>query len=428
MDVARVSVSSGTLAQASGESEEATLSGNGALVAFTSLAPLDNTVADGNGDRDVYVHFREAAHGSAAGETRLISANAAGTAAGNGQSYNPAFSPGGNLLAFVSEATDLLSPAPAPGISQIYLRDLRPEAFVPLRLVSRPTGVPDGDAAVADGPCNDPSVSADGRYVVFRSSAQNLASPPPPGGFSQIYLRDIETLETRLVSVDDAGNPGVDESLAPGNSIALDGQGHILVVFESLASNLVGGLDNADVSDVFLRDTTDNTTELISRGPSGEVSNGFSNLPSISPNGRYIAFQTEADNLAPGASNPGSDVVLRDRQTGVVFLVSAGSDNVSFLSRSFAVSDAGLVVFESPSDVLDPLGDTNNDRDLFVFDPANGTRTRISLGRTGAEPDTECVEGAISRDGRVVVFDSPAANLVPGDTNALRDVFATALP
>jgi len=163
-----------------------------------------------------------------------------------------------------------------------------------------------------------PSISADGRYVAFESFATNLVAGDN-NGYLDIFVRDRQTGQTTRVSVDNSGNQGNGHSSAP--SISADGRN---VAFQSDATNLVAG-DTNGVYDIFVHDRQTGRTTRVSVNSSGIQGNAYSDQPSISADGRHVAFESLATNLAAGETNGATDVFVHDRQTGQTTRVSVGS-------------------------------------------------------------------------------------------------------
>lgn len=299
----------------------------------------------------------------------------------------------------------------------------------------------------SDAYSRDPSVSSDGRYIAFISRATNLV----PGMRTQgcgatqspcqnVYLRDMATGEATLVSVAVDGRAGNGNSYRP--QVSDDGR---LVVFDSHATDLVPA-DTNDIVDVFMRDMSLGRTERISVSSSGEqarptagtpeplrgvIAQGGSGYPSMSADGRYVAFESSAPNFVDGDADAQYDIFVRDRWRGSTTLVSLGNNGKpSPLSETMdAMSRNGRwIVFGSAF----PLSDEDTDLapDIFVRDLWTGRTELVSVPAPGRE-----IEGlrdsvgslagsqrSISDDGRFVVFGSDGA-LVDGDTNEARDVF-----
>jgi Ca2+-binding RTX toxin-like protein len=261
-----------------------------------------------------------------------------------------------------------------------------------------------------------PSISADGRFVAFLSNASNIV-PGDTNRETDIFLRDTLTNTTTRVSVDSAGNPGNLQSL--GLSISADGR---FVAFESYASNIVPG-DTNNTYDIFVRDTLTNTTTRVSVDSAGNQGNSSSSNPSISADGRFVAFLSNASNLVPGDTNNANEIFVRDTLTNTtVSLDSAGNQRNSFSGTVSISADGRFVAFDSNSSYLVP-GDTNNTKDIFVRDRLTNTTTRVSVDSAGNQGNSESYRPSISADGRFVAFDSNSSNLVPGDTNSESDIF-----
>jgi len=272
----------------------------------------------------------------------------------------------------------------------------------------------------ANGNSFVPAVSADGRYVVFASHASNLVPADTNRAFD-VFVRDRAARVTRLVSVGPGGRQGNNTSFAPG--ISSHGR---YVAFNSYASNLVPA-DTNGTSDVFVRDRITRVTRRVSVGPEGQQANGGSFDAKISAHGRYVVFASDASNLVPADTNDTEDVFVRDRVAQVTRRVSVGADggqaNGSSGSFGAAVSAHGrFVVFASDASNL-VAGDTNGTFDVFVRDRRLQVTRRVSVGPDGQQANNVSDHAAVSADGRYVVFESAASNLVPADTNDTDDVF-----
>ncbi|MBA3877338.1 MAG: hypothetical protein C0498_10435, partial [Anaerolinea sp.] len=224
------------------------------------------------------------------------------------------------------------------------------------------------------------------------------------------------------VSVSSAGTEGDSASLRP--SISGDGR---YVAFSSQAANFVPG--DTSVEDIFVRDRSTGLTARVSVSTTGEPGDSYSYDPSISADGRYVAFTSDATNLVPGDTNARPDVFVHDRTTGAttrVSVTSAGGQAVLgglFGSSSPAISaDGRYVAFSSSmSDLVS--GDGNAAADVFVHDRATGETTIVSVSTAGLAGNSWSFGPAISADGRFVAFTSDAGDLVPDDGNGQTDVF-----
>ena len=274
-----------------------------------------------------------------------------------------------------------------------------------------------------------PSLSANGRFVAFISGASNLV-PGDTNGVVDVFVHDRRTGTTERVNVDNAGNEannGGDTRSRP--AISADGR---FVAFSSRATNLVPG-DTNGWEDVFVRDRWTGTTERVSVNSAGTEGNGSSGNPSISADGRFVAFESYATNLVAEATNGYADVFVHDRQTGITERVSVDSAGNQGNSGSYDPSlsaDGRVVAFISWASNLVP-GDTNGYfPDVFVHDRQTGVTERVSVDSAGnqgngasGELGNSAYRPVVSADGRFVAFASDATNLVPGDTNKTTDVF-----
>jgi len=385
----------GTTASGASEASSFAVSGDGRYVAFESAAP--NLVAgDTNGCRDVFVcdlQTRTIALVSSAGDGTLADAD----------STEPAISPDGRYVAFTSAATNLVT-GDANGCDDVFVKDLVSGAVACVSTSSA------GVQALADS--SAPSISSGGRYVAFTSAAANLVGTDT-NLCDDVFLKDLVTGITTRVSADSAGAQANGES----NSAAITSDGRY-VAFASLANNLTSSDLNA-ASDVFVKDLTYGTVTRVSTNGSGTGSNAASVHPSISNDGRYVTFSSDATNLVSTDTNLVRDVFLKDRQTGATTRVSVRTAGVPATDASSAPSlsgDGRYVVFRSAAATL-VSGDPNNAADIFLHDLLDGTTARVSATSTGAEADDDSVHPAISGDGRYVVFASDAANLAAGDIN-----------
>jgi Tol biopolymer transport system component len=287
----------------------------------------------------------------------------------------------------------------------------------------RTLGVSLPTRGVADGSSGEPALSASGRVVAFASSASNLGPADGNGAVRDIYVAGVPARDVRLVSlpVEGAGANG------PSSAPALSADGSV-VAFASSASNLVFG-DVNGVDDVFVREGP-GAAVRVSIAPDGGPANGPSGQPSISGDGRYVAFTSAARNLVAGAGGPGTQVYVRDLVAQRTLRVSdaPGATPADGASSGPAMSaDGRAVSFDSAATNL-VAGDTNGVADVFVRALARPATERVSVSTSAAQQDEAVAApfaqvSSISADGRYVVFDSDAGNLVGGDANRRTDVF-----
>jgi PKD repeat protein len=288
-----------------------------------------------------------------------------------------------------------------------------------------------------------PAISGDGRFVAFYSTRSDLVAGDGNGA-ADAFVRDRHSDTTERV---DVTSGGAESSAGAGTSdsqerLGISGDGRF-VVFSSLSSDLVPGTPPFFVDRVYVRDRQMHTTELASvagQGPSFTVVDG--EFPSISADGRRIAFASYASTLVPGDTNGMPDVFVRDRVAGTTERVNvsgAGGQTVcgpfrtpAECTRNPVISrDGGVVAFRSHADDL-ILADTNDREDVFVRDRAEGVTEVASLSTEGQLGDGNSGEAhftndptqiALSGDGRFVAFSSDATNLVTPDDNEIEDVF-----
>ena len=328
---------------------------------------------------------------------------------GDGDSLVPSLSADGRFVAFESGARNL-APGDANGATDIFVHDRQSGAT---ELVS----VADGGGG-GNRDSLDPSLSADGRIVIFRSNADNLV-PGDANGTTDLFVRDLQAGTTELVSVASDGTQANTYSFE--SSLSADGR---FVAFRSLADNLVPG-DANDATDILVRDLQAGTTELASVAGDGTQANNNALDPSLSADGRFVAFYSLADNLVPGDANGAYDVFVHDRQTGGTELVSLAGDGSQGNGNSYQTSlsaNGRFVAFISEADNLVP-GDTNGIADIFVHDRQTGATERVSVAGDGTQGNRDSFTPSLSADGKLVAFESLADNLVPGDTNDAFDVF-----
>ena len=338
---------------------------------------------------------------------------------GNGVSSDPAMSADGRFVTFVSQSTNLV-----PGVSgqQVYLRD---------RQIGKTTLVSSSSSGViSNGTVNGaPSISSDGQFIAFTSNASNLVSGVVG---QQIFLRDNIAGTTTLISKDNNSVP------LPGNAasdhawVSSDGR---FIAFASLATNLVvvvGGNQQ-----IFIHDRLagpNGTTTLISRNSGGAAANGNSSTPSVSGDGRFVTFTSVATNLLVGPT--GQQIYLHDRNTGVNGTNSLVSPNNSGVPTQGAngassipsISLTGqIVTFVSLStDLLTGI----SGQQVYSRDLATGTTNLVSRDNNLALIPGSGVSTSpsASSDGSFVAFSSQSNNLVPVPPVAPSDIYVRALP
>ena len=445
--VERVSVASDDT-QGNFDSFDSVISADGRFVAFDSRA--SNLVAgDTNGSRDVFV--RDTCVGAPVGctpSTTRVSV-ASDDTQGNGISDTPSISADGRFVAFAADASNLVEDD-TNGAGDVFVRDTC--VGVPAGCTPSTTRVSvAGDGSEGNAGSGFPlAVSADGRFIAFSSAASNLVAGDTNGA-TDMFVRDTCfgapagcTPSTARVSVANDGSQG-NQISGSDSRPALSSDGRF-VAFDSDASNLVAGDTNA-FRDIFVRDTclgasagcTPSTTR-VSVASDGTQGNGASVVPTISADGRFVVFRSNASNLVVGDTNGAGDVFVRDTCLGgptactpSTIRVSVASDGTQgnagvFFDLSIS-ADGRFVAFDSDASNL-VAGDTNGAVDVFVRETCVGAPTgctpstiRVSVASDGTQANNSSITGALSADGRFVAIDSSASNLVAGDTNGFIDVF-----
>jgi len=398
-DTERVSVGPSG-AEGDFDCESNAISADGRYVAFETFSTT-LVAGDTNFASDIFVRDRQT------GQTTRVSVATDGTQ-GNSSSYAPDLSDDGRYVLFTSTASNLVA-NDFNNANDVFLHD---------RLNGKTARVSLGSTgAELNGPSKSARLSADGRYVVFVTDAPFVV--PGVAGGPHVYRRDLATSVTTLVSSSASGAPGDGASDHP--AISDDGQA---VAFESASTNLVAGDTNGQ-TDVFVRDLASSQTVRVSVTTSGDQAFSYSQTPSISADGRRVAFAGRAQ-LVPFDLNGLDDVYLHDRDTGETELVTvdvSGGTGDSFSFEPSISADGVRVAFHSRAPDL-VSGDGNFLYDVFVRDTALGQTTRASVDSAGAAGDDDSLHAALSADGGAVAFVSEAANLVLGDGNARDDVFA----
>lgn len=425
----RVSISSASIEGNSG-SYKSSIDSTGRFVAFSSGASNLVTL-DTNGVSDIYVHD------TATGQTTRVSVNSSGTQ-GNAASYSPAISGNGRFVAFSSEATNLV-----PGDTnadpfsnyEVFVHDRTTDQTIRVNVSSTGTQGNRGQSAGAR-----PSISFDGRFVAFSSSASNLVAGDT-NSRGDVYVHDLKTGKTTRVSVSSNGAQGNYYSDTP--SISSDGR---YVTFRSDASNLVpgdtnnvcdtngDGVFNDNCTDVFVHDRLTKETRIVSINSDGSQANGTNYAGTsgmaISAHGRFIAFNSEASNLVSDDTNGIRDFFVHDTLTKTTQRVSVDSDgnqatSAIYSGASIAISADGQFVafaFDGPL-VSDDAHSTNPDTEIYVRDLKRRTTKIVSISSDGDQAVRPSADPAISASGQYVTFFTAADNLVINDLNTSTDVF-----
>ncbi|ANY82430.1 hypothetical protein BB934_29470 (plasmid) [Microvirga ossetica] len=353
-------------------------------------------------------------------QVERVSVASDGTEANGGSggfgSWGPAISANGRYVTYHSDASNLV-PGDTNGFGDIFVFDRQAHTTERVSVA--------GDDTQGNESSLWPSISADGRFVAYSSNASNLVADDTNEAID-VFVVDRETGITERVSVasngTEATNPqGIAHSRYP--DISADGR---YVTYWSEATNLVPG-DTNGVEDVFVVDRQTHTTTRVSVASDGTQGNALSVEPDISADGRYITYTSDASNLVSGDTNGALDVFVFDQQTRTTTRVSMASDGTEGNGPAGSgipsiSADGRYVAYVGASTNLVP-GDTNDTADVFVFDRETHTTTRVSVAGNGTQSNGFSSLPDVSADGHSVAYVSEASNLVPGDTNGLRDVF-----
>jgi Tol biopolymer transport system component len=438
---------------------------NGRYVVFQSDAS-DLVPGDTNGVTDVFLRD------TYTGTTRLISV-AAGGGFANGASTDPVMTPDGTCVAFISAATNLVA-GDTNGIPDVFVRDLITQTTWLMSVNARPSGSITPVMAT-------PVITPDGRYVAFFSRATNLVSAVPGTTTGEVYVRDRLTGTTTWASTNAAAivsamiqqtnatsyhpqlsddgryvafkagttaSTGVavilqyDSTTGATTVVNTNGIGGSVDVDESYGPEMTPdgrfiafarheGSTNSGYASVHVWDAQLASDTLVSDNGSGVPTNTTSHTPNISPDGRFVAFLSNATNLVGNAVANGFHVYLRDRQSNTTQLVDVDTNGIGSTDDTLTTlslsADGRYVAFSSPDGSLVSL-DKNRAEDVFVRDLVAGTTGMVSQRDAAVIPQT--ADGfstlsplSVSTDGRWVAFTSRADDLVPNDTNQALDVF-----
>jgi len=353
-----------------------------------------------------------------------------------GTSWNSAMSADGRIIAFSSTATNLV-PGDINQVSDVFVRDRITRRTEIVSVASNG----DRGAICTAGSTNgssSPSISANGRYVAFTSCSPNLV-PNDLNLARDGFVHDRVTRKTEIVSVSSTGKQGTMPLVLHDSSAAAISPDGRYVVVNSYADDLMPNDTNGS-SDAFVFDRTRRTLERVSVNSAEQQSSSATALPNgggirpnsfgaaISDGGRFVSFNSAADNLVPGDTNLAQDLFVRDRVKGTTERVSVrtgGAQNSGGPSQGAgATLDGGRGISADGRYVLmnsSGSGFIPNDTgefDTFVHDRATGRMQRISVRSTGGEANGSNNSGSISLDGRYVMFSSQASNLAEGDTGS----------
>jgi len=458
---ARISVATDG-SEANGDSTFPAISEDGRFVAFQSTAT--NLIANDNNDRDdIYVHDRDT------GNTKLISQNLAGQVAAE-ESDTIGISATGRYISFVSRANNLVDSGSGDAV-KIFVHDQQNNSnFAPgvySNDISLPSVIP-GDQASRNS-----VVNADGSIVVFESRSENLLAPDPQLNTPGLYALNTLTGTMELISDDyyRASISGYDPQIsADGFFIAMNGRedgtigtgDHEIQLYNrsdrtrKVVNRLADGTlmdrcwlrslsadgrfigmgcdedilpgDSNDTWDAMVVDSTTNEIEIVSVNSNGQQADGFSDGPWLSANGQFALFRSTANNLDSRINDGYAHLYVRDRATGTTELISLGTSGAVGNGSDGAAkisADGRFVVFESQASNLVPDSGARFDRPrIFLRDRLTNTTSLVCMGPNGEAANAACRDPSISADGNRISYQSSASNLVADDRNdSVRDIF-----
>lgn len=319
----------------------------------------------------------------------------------NSASLQPALSADGRYVAFSSDASNLVE-GDTNETTDVFVHDRETGRTIRVSVAS--------DGTQANRRSSNPDISGDGRLVIFESDARNLDEFNTPG----IFVHDLETGETRRVSVASDGTEANEDSF----DVDISGDGRY-VAFWSHASNIVPDDTNGE-PDIFVHDLETGETTRVNVSSAGEQANGYTfESVSLSADGRFVAFHTQATNLIADDNDNANDVYVHDRETGETIRVSLPATDRGDASDAVLSGDGRIIAYDT-SVAAD--GDTDDTWDVYIFDRETETQTRISVFPDGRESSVLAGSAAISQDGQVIAFETGEAFDL-GDFNFTTDIY-----
>lgn len=309
----------------------------------------------------------------------------------------------------VFQARPALVPQDTNGVRDVYAVNTTTGAIIPVSVSD--------SGAFGDGVSGQASISANGRYIVFQSSATNLVAGDTNGA-DDIFLHDLQLAKTTRISVDSGGADANGDSLTP--VVSNNGE---YVAFASDATDLVVS-DGNGFRDIFLRDVAAGTTTLLSSDSGGGDSDGPSFDPAITPDGSFICFSTEATDLIVAGLNGQRQIIRQERASGTRALVSqnGGAQSDASCYEPSVSDDGNLVAFFTLATNLGT--DTNGLFDVYLRNISGNTTSLVSVDMSAGEANGHSGYASVSGDGTAIAFGSLATDLISGDSNGRIDVFS----
>lgn len=379
----------------------AEISADGRYVVFCT----DGATLVGNDTNNAFDVFIK---DTSTGGISRVSTDSDGNQANAGSSAS-SISADGRYVVFTSTATNLVA-GDTNGQQDAFVKDT--QSGITSRVSVSAAGIQGNDLSSASA---GRTISADGRFVAFFSRSSNLVAGDNNLA-GDVFVKDLVTGSVTVASADHAGNVGTSESSYESLCITEDGR---YVAFVSSSDNLGLG--------IVVKDTLSGSLAQASTSESGALRDCGAGDPSISADGRYVAFQSCANNLVGGILDHNTNVFVKDMQTGVVTLVSSDDNGNQGNDISYEPSisaDGRYVAFASYAANLLP-GDEKEKKDVLIKDLQTNAITLASADCSGAIANANSGWPSITPDGRFVSFVSEATNLIAGDNNEQQDVFKT---
>jgi uncharacterized repeat protein (TIGR01451 family) len=395
-----ISLSTNLIEMGNGDSAFSSLSADGEVVAFTSLA--DNLLQDDtNGYADVFLK------GFRTGETRLISKSRFGTGSANGASIAPQITPDGRHVAFLSFASDLVTNEVSGTDPQIYIQDIETGVTKLVTINSTGTGVDVRSQFVSEEQVIL-GMSTNGQTIAFWNDGFQLGN-----GEQQLFVRDMETGKTSLITSKAKGGFAVNGYRLQAY-LSDNGQ---FIAFISGDSEIVSGLQNIHGnSQIYLRDlVTDKTIPISLNYDSTALANDSSFDPHITPDGRFVLFQSLANDLVPDDDNPFSDIFVRDLLNNTTRRLSEGI--LGPCETLSVTADGRYVAFRGGFRPGQPgPAPSVNSSQIYLTDCRSNITTLLTLNcRGGRAGNGHSFNPFITRNGRYVFFHSYASDLTSGE-------------
>lgn len=395
-----VDLATGTSSPATGNGHTPSISGDGRFISFTSTAAL--TAIDTNNTVDTYV--RDTLNNT----TQLVSINNAGTNSGDLYSENLSITPNGRYVLFRSNARNLLATSFPTYVFRLYLRDLHTNTTI----LATPTHNPTSDQNIPTSSISWGDVDASGRFIVFNTTATNMVSSDT-NGFSDVFIRDVGTQTTRIVS----SSPSLSQAngLSSEAHISCDGG---TVLFGSNASNLTTQTDTNNRYDTFVASMVGNTPYITNVSLSANATVDPSEL---SCDGQTATVTSQATNISEDTPTGTNLLTLYAYQINdslferVNKSTDGNIDNRITEDTSSISGDGRFVTFTSTSPTL-VEDDSGSSYDIFIRDRQKGTTHRLAKRQNGSQIQLEVIMPAVSSNGHYFTFVSNDTLIVPTQT------------